>query len=454
MILSANLHWIASVAAERMFFSLGIGTLLAVIVWLLLRIFPRRDSRTSFAVWFATLLITAMLPLVGLFARNTGQAGGTQDAAITISTSWAVYIFLAWAGIAAAGLTRVAFAIWQVRRLRSTSEPVDWQGLDPELKSLIEKFRRTRPLSLLVSQRLTVPTAIGFFKPAVVLPKWLLEETPADELKYVVLHELAHLRRRDDWTNLAQQALKAVFFFVPSVWWIERRLSLEREMACDDAVLAHSGGTPRGYAECLAHVAERSFLRRQIALAQAAVSRVRQLTVRVGRILDPHRQQPTPLWKPAIPVVVAVAGLCAFSASQGPALISFADNTRANAALWEQPLVAGPANPPHVRAWDAALKSSETPMPIRKHTARKRSSVTDAARVKVASFKKSDRPQMTLAGLQPPQQSPEYVTVREEFVMVVTQRQGSAMQESWQMHVVQFIMGPAKRPEKQVPRKI
>ena len=113
-------------------------------------------------------------------------------------------------------------------------------------------------------------------------PAWMLETTPAEELKYILLHELAHLRRRDDWTNLAQKILKALLFFLPSVWWIERRLSLDREMACDDAVLAHSGTSAR-ICRMSGHVAERSFLRRQIALAQAAVGRVRQLTARVAR---------------------------------------------------------------------------------------------------------------------------------------------------------------------------
>jgi beta-lactamase regulating signal transducer with metallopeptidase domain len=157
---------------------------------------------------------------------------------------------------------------------------VDLKTLDAGLRALMEDFQRCRKVSVLVSQRLEVPTAIGFYKPAIILPKWLLESTPAEELKYILLHELAHLRRRDDWTNLAQKILKALLFFLPSVWWIERRLSLDREMACDDAVLAHSG-SPRGYAECLARVAERSFLRRQIALAQAVVGRVARF-VRAG----------------------------------------------------------------------------------------------------------------------------------------------------------------------------
>src|ERR1041384_8543542 len=109
-----SFHWLASIAAERLLFSLGVGTLLAVIVWLLLRIFPRKDSRTSFAVWFATLVITAALPLVGLFAAHRGG----RSAVVTVSAGWAVYLFMGWATIALVGLLRVGMALWQVRRLR------------------------------------------------------------------------------------------------------------------------------------------------------------------------------------------------------------------------------------------------------------------------------------------------------------------------------------------------
>jgi beta-lactamase regulating signal transducer with metallopeptidase domain len=459
-----NLHWIASVAAERLLLSLGMGTLLALVVWLLLRLLPKRDSRTSFAVWFSTLLITALLPFLSFYASHGANRGAAP--VITISTSWAVYIVLAWGAIALAGLARVALATWQVHRLHAESAAVEWKLLSPELMALIEEFRRARRLSLLVSRRLDVPTAIGFFKPAIVLPEWLLKETPAEELKYIVLHEMAHLRRRDDWTNLAQQIVRALLFFLPSVWWIERKLALDREMACDDAVLAQSG-TPRGYAECLAHVAERSFLRRQLALAQAAVSRVRQLSVRVAKILDPNRQQSTGVWKPAIPVVVVAAGLCAFSASQAPELIGFADDAPTASTLSAQPFAgahaklldanfsgasAAPANEPKVRAWDASLRSNNGPQ---KTIADKRASRGHRNSVpKPAVARKSNR-QTLLAGNQPLQQlMPGYVTMREEFVVVVTQRtQDSAIVQSWQMHVVEISVTSAK-PAKQVPRKI
>src|ERR1041385_3322068 len=113
-----SFHWLASIAAERLLFSLGVGTLLAIIVWLLLRFFPQKDSRTSFAVWFATLVITAQRPLLGLFAaRGSGRSAGV----VAVGAAWAVYMFGGWAVIAFAALLRVAVALWQVRRLRRES---------------------------------------------------------------------------------------------------------------------------------------------------------------------------------------------------------------------------------------------------------------------------------------------------------------------------------------------
>ena len=164
-------------------------------------------------------------------------------------------------------------------------------------------------MTLCVSDRLRVPTAIGFTKPLVVIPSWTMRELSAAELNTILLHELAHLRRRDDWTNLVQKILGALLFFHPAVWWIEKKLALEREMACDDLVLARTT-SPRAYAECLVSLAEKSFLRRGLALAQAAVDRLRNVSLRVAQILDVNRPRATRVWRPA-PVLVGrrVAGL-------------------------------------------------------------------------------------------------------------------------------------------------
>ncbi len=485
----AKFYSVAAIASERLLFSLGVGTLLAAIVWLLLRAFRNKDSRTSFAVWFATLMITAALPVASFYLSSAARVGGrSSGAVVTVSANWAVYIFLAWFSVASIGLARVAVALWQVRKLRREAEALQVQSLDPQLRNLVEEFSKGRAVELLISRKQEVPTAIGFFKPAILLPEWLLKETPAEELKYILLHELAHLSRRDDWTNLLQQVVKALLFFLPSIWWIERRLALDREMACDDAVLAQAG-MPRVYAECLARVAERSFLRRQLALAQAAVSKLRQLTVRVARILDPDRQQPARMWKPALPALVVVAGVCMITASQGPNLVRFSDAqpgaaSEAQLRAAKGPLqhigpgglpgsisasaarpvmesqssndgqlkvvpadlkIAGPEQGSKVRAWGASLEMKSSAR--QKPHARRRELYT---LTNLHAENKIPRGPAVLAKLQTPQ--PDYVTVREELVIMVSES-GSAATQSWQLRVVQISVVP-RQPQKPVAKKI
>jgi beta-lactamase regulating signal transducer with metallopeptidase domain len=310
-----------------MVYCLAEGSVIAAVVAAALRLAPERNSRTRFAVWLATLTAVVLLPLVqmGLAGITAGSWGAgvslSSHSLLTLSARLAEYIVLAWAVIAGLGLLRVAASLFQVHRLRRGCAPINPEHLGVELQTLIHEFSRRRPAAILVSSRLDVPTAIGFFRPSVLIPAWMVATVDREELKYVLLHELAHLQRWDDWTNLLQKLAKAVFFFHPGVWWIERKLSLDREMACDDAVLAQAG-SPRLYARCLARVAEKSFLRRQIVLAQAAVDRMRQLTLRVARILSADSQRSTRLWKPALPMVAAIALLGAISTANVPNLVS------------------------------------------------------------------------------------------------------------------------------------
>jgi beta-lactamase regulating signal transducer with metallopeptidase domain len=455
--MNLDFHGVATLVSQRLLFSAVGGTLLAAAVWLLLQLFPKRDSRTNFAIWFSTLLATAMLPLLSLYLEGRAVAPGGSPAVFTVSTSIAWYVFIAWAVIAFAGLARVVLATFQLRRLRSHTAPVAMESLPAELRSLIDDAQKSRPVSVLVSDELEVPTAIGFHNPAVILPAWMVESTPAEELKYILLHELAHLRRRDDWTNLAQKILKALLFFLPSVWWIERRLSLDREMACDDAVLVHSG-TPVGYAECLARVAERSFLRRQIALAQAAVGRVRQLTERVTKILDPDRPRATQLWKPAVPAVMVVALLCAVPASFTPELVGFADDApMVKAQVSSQKkldiaptFAATRANDAAVHMVPASLKTADGQIVPAKAKALLPSR-SNAGHARRANRRKNLEPLVVMAKdqLAAPEQ---YVTVREEMFFVVTERTASGQQQSWQVHMWQVSLQPQSKVV-QKPRK-
>ena len=330
-----SLHAIAQISAARIVDCVLEGTLVAAFAGLVLRIARRGNSSARFAVWFSALLAMAALPLfglIGLEGADTSLTTLAQRPEISLPGSWALWLFGAWAGIAAVGLARVGVGLWRLRALRQSCVAVDSAVLGPELRETLAphsstgSYGKSRPATLCVSDRVSVPTVIGFVNPAVVIPRWLLRELSPSELQQILLHELAHLQRWDDWTNLAQKILKALLFFHPAAWWIEKQLSLEREMACDDAVVAETAN-PRAYAECLTHLAEKSFVRRSLALAQAALGRIRQTSLRVAQILDAERPSaPRPNWKPAVLLVTGFAIACAAGISRAPRLVGFDDS--------------------------------------------------------------------------------------------------------------------------------
>jgi beta-lactamase regulating signal transducer with metallopeptidase domain len=325
----AEMQGLAWSAAGRMLNGVAEGTALAAGTWVLLRLGRRLNASTRFAAWFAVLLVMAALPLFGVLRAGRGAAGSPRVSPVIVLPGWlGASGFFIWAVLAGIALTRVGLGLGELRRLRRDCTAVDLSRLEPILKKTLEKFRRVRAVELCLSERVKVPTAIGFFQPAVILPAWTLHELSADELHSVLIHELAHLRRWDDWTTLAQELLRALFCIHPAVWLIAGRLSLEREMACDDLVLAQTGD-PRSYAQCLVSVAEKSFLRRGVALAQAAVSRMRHTSLRVARILNRERPSPARVWKPAVVLMGVLSAACVIALARAPQLVAFRNESPA-----------------------------------------------------------------------------------------------------------------------------
>lgn len=322
-----SLHFVAQMSVERLMNGLGEGVLVALFAWVLLRLIGRRNAGTRFAVWFSALVAIACAPFL---ETSSGSRLVHPAAAIVMPREWSWYLFAGWAVIALAGMARVLAGLRHLRRIRKSCMPIESDRLDPVIVQAMKEFRSVRGAELCASEAVQVPTAIGFLRPAVVLPAWALSELSAAELHALILHELAHLRRWDDWTNLAQKVLRALFFFHPAVWWVENRLSLEREMACDDLVLAHTSD-PRAYAECLVSLAEKSFVRRGLALAQAAVGRMRQTSLRVLQILDARRPGGAGIWKPAPWVVAVFSVACLSVAAHAPKLVAFGDGATAPA---------------------------------------------------------------------------------------------------------------------------
>src|SRR6201987_1907767 len=164
-------HTIAQMSAERMLNCLVQGLLIALFAWIVLRIIGRRNSGTRFAVWFCALLAIAATPFLQISLAGAAPVA-RGPAAVTLPANWALYLFAAWATIAAVGLARVAAGLWNVRQVRKKSRVVESNELDPVLQATLAEFRASRTVDLRVSEDLHLPTAIGFFKPAVIVPAW------------------------------------------------------------------------------------------------------------------------------------------------------------------------------------------------------------------------------------------------------------------------------------------
>lgn len=325
--MTLSLHAIAQLLALRFIDSVAEGTVIFVLAALALRFAPRQSAATRFSVWFSALVSIATLPWINQGWPNSSvTVAATSHPVVTLPESWAVYFLSVWTVVVAWFAVRIFRALWHLNALRRNGVPVNAVSLDQNLRETLQRHGADRHILLCTSDEVRVPTAVGLFKPTILVPSWVMRELSSSELNQILLHELAHFRRWDDWTNLAQQIVKGLFFFHPAVWWIDKKVAFEREMACDDAVLAETR-SPRAYAECLAHLAEKSFVRRSIALAQAALGKVRHTSERVAQILDMNRPAPgSRSWSAAASLVAVLAVSCAALYSSTPKLIAFGES--------------------------------------------------------------------------------------------------------------------------------
>jgi beta-lactamase regulating signal transducer with metallopeptidase domain len=363
---------LAQVAVTRIFNSLPEGILIAVIAWAVLRILPKQNSGTRFAVWFLALLTVIAVPFMSA-SRNSGMDKAAWLAApplaIHLQVRSALLLLAIWLLIATLAIARLAVGLWRLRELRRKCISLERAQLDPLLQQTLAELAVAsgllpkRRVTVATSERIRVPAAVGLWKPMIVIPAWTLRELTPSDLSIIIRHEFAHLRRWDDWTNLLQRVTRAVLFFHPAVWWIEKRLSVEREMACDDAVLAETKN-PTGYASCLVSVLEKSVAQRSWAMAQAIVHRAREATVRLVQILDRNRPVATHISKPAMGLVFALALVCLTAAPYSPQLVTF--NRKASIALSHREQWVGRAQSDRARrpVMLSTLPTSNTPVAV------------------------------------------------------------------------------------------
>ncbi|MCK4850448.1 MAG: hypothetical protein KAT11_03810, partial [Phycisphaerae bacterium] len=167
-----------------------------------------------------------------------------------------------------------------------------------------ERLGITRTVRMLESALVEVPTVVGWLKPVILIPASSLMGISPQQLEAVLLHELAHIRRFDYPVNLLQTLAETLGFYHPAVWWVSRRIRVERENCCDDVAVQALGDKLR-YARALARMEENRKRAPELAVAANGSS----LLHRVGRLLGYPGHEKARLsqsWPVALVVIAAV----------------------------------------------------------------------------------------------------------------------------------------------------
>ena len=170
------------------------------------------------------------------------------DSHIVVNRSWAFrlkqyfnqnayLIVIIWFIIFMARFIKLIAELAYIERLKSyrTSQPP--QAWKNRLEELIQKMHINKYVQLLESGIVKVPMVMGILKPVILLPLGLLAQLPADEIEAILLHELAHIQRRDYFVNLVQSFAETLFFFNPALMWLSSLIREERENCCDDIAI-------------------------------------------------------------------------------------------------------------------------------------------------------------------------------------------------------------------------
>lgn len=317
--------WIAVIGAALLQFlweAAGVA-LVALAVQPLLR------RRTAAARYVLDCVALFSLPV--LFALTAGHYAAAGAGAAGVMTAQpllqqlAPYIVGVWlTGMAVCGGYAAAGFAWaqllrRAERGAAAAVPAAWRA---ELEQLAGRLRLRRRVGLQLSARISGPCTLGWLRPVILLPLSAVTALPVEQLRALMAHELAHIRRHDYLINLVQRGAEVLFFFHPAVWWLSHQVSEEREQCCDDMAVAVCGDRAL-YARALVELAAQQTARRVPAAAMAASGG--SLTRRITRLLG-HAGARRPAWRAAMALVLIAStgiwllGAAAQTAVPAPAL--------------------------------------------------------------------------------------------------------------------------------------
>ena len=316
--------FVAAMAASSLASAIWEGTILAVFTLLCLRMFSGMGAAARSVVWMNVFLLLVLLQILPFLVARGVTGRTVHPAPFQFNPLWSLVIAGVWGILSLLRGAQLLVSAVRLRGLAKRAIPVQTDGA---LRALLQvrtiAGKVTRTAELCTSTEVERPSVFGFFRPRILLPPALMERLTPVELQQVVVHEMEHLHRADDWTNLLQKLALVLFPLNPALLWVERLLCAERELACDDRVLRSSSGR-KAYAICLTRLVEYSMLRRSLSLVLGAWDRQSELVRRVHRILRTPSDSLSPRRSMLLTAgLIAGVAVCALGLGRSPQLIGF-----------------------------------------------------------------------------------------------------------------------------------
>jgi bla regulator protein blaR1 len=313
------------------------GVVVGALSVMLLTLKRARANVRYVVCWTAALFVIA-LPVVPALqpAASVDPIGVTEnDAIVALPDAWwtSTRVILGtamfWVGI---NIIRLVSAIGAIRRARRRS-----RTFPAHLESLLPHWRRIRGegrrATLVLSNSVTSAAVLGWGAPMIAVAPSLVRTLDPDDLDRVLIHEWAHIQRRDDLVNILQIVVRLIGGWHPALWCIDRRLQVEREIACDEMTVALTG-LPKSYAQCLMKLSGLKGTPQAIQTAPAIFT-PSGLRARVLKILSPH-QPIAPVWSRALAGAIVLM-LCLLAVAVGGVTLvevtAFAEPTLSAATL-------------------------------------------------------------------------------------------------------------------------